>query len=198
MPFGLTNALSRFQALMNAIFKTLLRRLVLVFFMTLWCILLHLRHLRKVFQIMRQHQLFAKHSKCSFGTNQVEYFGHMITKGIVLMDHTKVECVANFPMPTCIKELRGFLGFSGYYKFFIRNYGILARPLTNLLKKKSWFWDDQATKAFHKLKEALCTTPVLILLNFNLELFVDTNASSFVRELSSSKEDNWWPFSAKV
>ncbi|KAA3487687.1 polyprotein [Gossypium australe] len=107
-------------------------------FASLMAMLEHLSHLREVFELLRQHQLFFEKSKCSFGTNQVEYLGHIISKGTVSTDKTKVDSVATWPIPSSIKELRGFLGILGYYRRFIRNYGVIARPFTNLLKKEAW------------------------------------------------------------
>ncbi|KAA3477283.1 reverse transcriptase [Gossypium australe] len=68
----------------------------------------YLTHFREVFMLLRQHQLFVMKTKCSFGTDQVEYLGYVISKGTILIDKTKVDCVANWPHPTSIKELRGF------------------------------------------------------------------------------------------
>lgn len=82
-------------------------------------------------------------------------------------------------MPKSLKELRGFLGLSRYYRRFIKNYGVLARPLTNLLKKGAWKWIDDSIAVFEQLKEALCSAPVLVLPDFNLEFCVDTDVSGF-------------------
>lgn len=87
-------------------------------------------------------------SKCNFSTLQIKYLGHVIYQGTVVMDKSKVECVAQWLMPTSINELRGFLGISSYYRRFIKHYGTLAKPLTNLLKKNGWEWNDQAFIAF--------------------------------------------------
>lgn len=97
MPFGLTNAPSSFQSLMNNIFKPLLRKIVLVLFDDILVYSVgwsdHLKHLREVLTILRQHELYAKKGKCSFGTTHVEYLGHIISKGFVSMDPSKVEGV---------------------------------------------------------------------------------------------------------
>lgn len=66
----------------------------------------------------------------------VEYLGHIISRGLVSIEATKVEGVLNWLTPTSVKDLRGFLGLSGYSKRFIRHYGVLAKPLTALLKKE--------------------------------------------------------------
>lgn len=103
--------------------------------MSLWDWTVHLQHLREVLQLSRSNHLFAKRRKCLFGTSQVECLGHVIFGGTVSMNPSKVEGVQTWPSPQSIKELKGFLGLSGYYRRFIQSYEVLAGPLTNLLKK---------------------------------------------------------------
>lgn len=157
MPFGLTNAPSSFQSLMNSIFRPMLRKFVLVFFDDIlvysrgWGD--HVMHLSEVLQVLRTNQLYAKQSKCVFGATHIEYLGHVISQGTVCMDRAKVESVLNWPSPGSIKELRGFLGLSGYSMRFIRGYGLLAKPLTALLRKEvPWQWAGQEQAAFEQLK----------------------------------------------
>lgn len=95
------------------------------------------------------------------------------------MDRSNMLCVERWPLPTTVKELRGFLGLSRYYRRFIRNYGLMARPLTSLLKKEGWKWDNQATQAFQQLKTTLCTALVLVLPNFHVKFCIDSNALNF-------------------
>jgi hypothetical protein len=90
MPFGLTNAPATFQALMNDVLRPFLRRIVLVFFDDIliysesWSE--HVRHLHLVFQVLRQHTLLLKRSKCTFGVTSVAYLGHVISAKGVSMD----------------------------------------------------------------------------------------------------------------
>lgn len=182
MPFGLTNTSSSFQALMNSVFKPLLRKFVLVFFDDIlvysksWPE--HLEHLHEVL-ILRKQQLFAKKTKCYFGTSQIEYLRHVLHVGTVSMDKSKIECISSWLVPSLVKELRSFLGLSGYYRKFIKDYEVMAKLLTELLKKNGWSWSDQASMAFQALKGALCASPVLVLPNFQLEFTVDTDTSGF-------------------
>ena len=183
MPFGLTNAPATFQALMNTIFQPLLRKCVLVFVddILIYSSTLeaHLNHLQQVFHILNDHKLLLKRSKCSFAQQQLEYLGHIISGQGVATDPKKIEVVANWPQPSDTRQLRGFLGLSGYYRKFIKNYGILSRPLTNLLKKDVLFhWTPQLQTCFDTLKKALISAPVLALPNFTKAFTVETDASS--------------------
>lgn len=73
------------------------------------------------------------------------------------MDKKKVEGVLNWSPPKSLKKIRGFLGLSGYYKRFIKGYGLLAKPRTTLLKKDVvWQWTELEQTAFEQLKEAIC------------------------------------------
>jgi len=98
----------------------------------------HLQHLKVVLQLLRKHKLFAKLSKCSFGLTQVEYLGHTILGQGVVVDASKVQAVLAWPLPTNLKQLRGFLGLTGYYRKFIKGYASIAAPLTNLLNKDNF------------------------------------------------------------
>ncbi|KAL9408369.1 hypothetical protein AB3S75_046849 [Citrus x aurantiifolia] len=148
MPFGLTNAPATFQSLMNDLFRPYLRKFILVFF---YDILVyskswedHLSHLRTVLHILSTNSLFAKESKCQFGVSQVEYLGHIISEQGVAVDPIKIQAVIEWPKPVSVKGVRGFLGLAGYYRKFICNFGSIAAPLTQLLTKEGFHWNEAA------------------------------------------------------
>jgi hypothetical protein len=141
MPFGLCNAPSTFQAAMNTIFRLYLRKFILVFF---YDILIyspnwdsHLKHIRTTLEILANHSFVVKPSKCVFGQTEVDYLDHLITVEGVKVDPHKIATMQTWPKPKTITELRGFLGLTGYYRKFVQFYGIIARPLTQLLKRVS-------------------------------------------------------------
>jgi hypothetical protein len=163
MPFELTNAPATFEAVMNAIFKPLLRKFVLVFFNDIlvysadWET--HLRHLEAVLQVLKQHQFVANRHKCTFGQIRVDYLDHVISQAGASVDPVNVRSVLQWPVPRNVKRIRGFLGLTGYYRKFIANYGKIARPLTELTKD-SFQWNAVAERAFEQLKRAITTVPV--------------------------------------
>lgn len=158
MPFGLTNAPATFQATMNDLFRPFLRKFELVFFndiliySTSWKE--HLEQLRIVLQLLQQNSFVANRKKCSFGKKSVEYLGHILSVGEVSMDPNKVASVLTWPTPKSIKDVRGFLGLTDYYRKFVRDYGKIARPLTEPLKKENQLgfrWNEVAQTAFKQL-----------------------------------------------
>jgi hypothetical protein len=124
---------------------------------------------------LKANKLFAKQSKCSFGTTTVTYLGHVISAEGVAMDSAKVEAVTSRPQAP--RGLRGFLGLAGYYRKFIKGFGVIVAPLTKLLKKEGFQWSPEANKAFEALKRALSIAPVLQLPNFANSFIVDCDAS---------------------
>lgn len=102
----------------------------------------HIVHLETVLKILQKNYLFAKYYKCSFGSRRVEYLGHFIEANGVSTNPKKVEAITNWPAPTNIKELWGFLGLTGYYKIFVQGYGIISKPLIALLKNDAFTWNE--------------------------------------------------------
>jgi hypothetical protein len=127
----------------------------------------HLGHLlRIVLEMMQTQQLYAKESKCRFAVDEIDYLRHLISTHGVRADPSKLDAMVNWPIPTFIKSLRGFLGFTGYYKKFIKGYGVIVAPLTALLKKNAFQWTNSAIEAFLNLKKAVTSPPVLQLPDF--------------------------------
>ncbi|KAL4366463.1 hypothetical protein GQ457_05G035950 [Hibiscus cannabinus] len=181
MSFGLTNAPSTFQATMNNIFKTYLRKFVSVFlddiliYSRKWQ---HVKHVKIIHGILRNHGFVAKKSKCIFGQESIEYLGHVISEKGLAVEQGKVEAIRKWPEPKRIKEVRGFLGLIGYYRRFIRGFTSLATPIKDLLRKWEQFeWTQEAQMAFSSLKEQLSNTTVLGLSDFNRTFVVETDAS---------------------
>ena len=87
------------------------------------------------FHLLSQHQLFLKQSKCAFGASEVEYLGHLVGKDGVRVDPKNIEAMHYWLHPKALKILREFLGLTGYYRKFVKNYGNIAAPLTTLLKR---------------------------------------------------------------
>ena len=100
-------------------------------------------------------------SKCSFAQPQIDYLGHIISAHGVVTNPSKTQAMLAWPLPTTITELRGFLGLTVYYRRFVQNYGIIAKPLTQRLRKKQFIWSTEATQAFQALKHVMTQTPVL-------------------------------------
>ena len=183
LPYGVTSGPPTFQGVINIVLSPLLRHGVLVFMDD---ILIHSATLdeheillTQVLQLLKENELFAKRSKCTFAQQKIHYLGHVISQQGVATDDSKVEAVRDWPVPDSVKKLRGFLGLAGYYRKFVRNFGVLSKPLTDLLRKGVVFvWTPTANEAFCALKQALIVAPVLALPDFAKQFIVETDASA--------------------
>jgi hypothetical protein len=130
-----------------------------------------------VLSVLKCHKFYVKLSKCEVAQQELEYLGHIISKEGVTTDPKKTEAIRKWPIPTTTTKLRGFLGLTGYYRKFVKDYGSTVKPLNNLLKKKQFMWSREAQEAFERLKLAMESTPVLALPNFSQPFVVETDAS---------------------
>jgi hypothetical protein len=135
------------------------------------------RHVRAVLQLLKEHQLVLKRSKCTFGATKVAYLGHVISELGIAMDPDKVRAVVDWPTPKSVRAVRGFLGLAGYYRKFICDFGLIAAPLTKLPKKEEYRWTNGATTAFKALQTALTQAPILYMPDFTKDFIVDCDAS---------------------
>ena len=168
MPFGFTNAPAVFMDLMHRIFREYLDKFVIVFIDDILVYSKdeeeHKEHLGIVLQTLRDHQLFAKFSKCDFWHREENFLGHVVTAEGIAVDPAKVEAVVNWQRPKCAFDIRSFLGLAGYYRRFIKDFSSIALPLIRLSRKGVKFdWDEKCTDAFERLKILLTTAPVLII-----------------------------------
>ena len=136
MPFGLTNASAAFMDLMHRVFQPYLDQFVVVFMDDIliysqseWE---HEYNLRIVLQLLRDHQLYAKFSKCEFWLTEVRFLGHVVLASGLSVDPEKVEAVMSWERPKSVFEIHSFLGLAGYYRRFIEDFSGIAAPMTRL------------------------------------------------------------------
>ncbi|KAK1627778.1 hypothetical protein QYE76_002093 [Lolium multiflorum] len=168
MSFGLTNAPAYFMNLMNKIFMNFLDKFVVVFIDDILIYSKteeeHEQHLEMVLDTLREHQLYAKFSKCEFWLKEVGFLGHILSAGGIAVDPSKIKTVAEWKAPTTQTEVRAFLGLAGYYRRFIEGFSSIARPMTQLLKKdKKFEWTNKCEEIFQQLKSRLTSAPILIM-----------------------------------
>lgn len=168
---------------MNTVLEPLLRHGVLVFMDDILVhsstLEKHVGLLRQVLQLLTDHGLKVKLSKCSFAQQQINYLGHQISSAGVATGDEKIQAVRDWPRPDSVRKLREFLGLAGYYRKFVQNFGIISRPLTDMLKKGTLFiWTPTADTTFQELKKALVQASVLALPDFRKKFVVETDASA--------------------
>src|SRR5438045_7056007 len=210
MPFGLTNAPATFQRTMQMVLGELFYTVAPVYIDDIIVhsktFQDHMRDIENVFEKIQGANLKLGPEKCKFGFDEIKFLGHVIGKDGIKTDPAKIEKVKNYPRPTNITQLRGFLGLAKYYRKFIKDFAKIAKPLNELTKgsrseplkirdgikmkrKKSEVeknrkdeefmgnWKENQEEAFKKLIEALITAPVLIYPNFEKEFILYTDAS---------------------
>ena len=182
MSFGLTGAPRTFNRLGNDLFRAFLDEFVIVyiddFLIYSKTLEEHVLHVKKVLHILRENKLYANPEKCEFAVQGINFLGFQVGKRGLCMDTSKVDVVRRWPISTKTIEVQQFVGFVQYVRKFIKHFSAIAAPLTNLTKAKTGFkWTALEQDAFEKLKEAVCSQPVLKLPDFTKPFEIHTDAS---------------------
>ena len=182
VPFGLAQAPAYFQLLMNKVLKGLKFAMtylddIIVFSQDE---LQHLEHLKIVFSRLQEAGLKMKCSKCDFFKSEIHYLGHLISPEGISPLPNKLDSIRHMPVPNSTKEIKQFLGLTGYYRKFVPRFADISRPLTTLMKKDAKFeWTSACQKLFELLKEALCGEPILKYADTSKPYTLYTDASKF-------------------
>ncbi|XP_043474040.1 uncharacterized protein LOC122506110 [Leptopilina heterotoma] len=183
MPFGLKNSPATFQRMINTALNGLINKICMVYLDDIVVygssIEEHNKNLVLLFERLRHTGLKLQPDKCEFLRPELEYLGHLVTKDGIKPNPNKTKAVSEFKVPHNRTSLKSFLGLSGYYRKFIKNYSTIAKPLTELTKEsKQFIWTPDCQKAFDTLKLSLCQAPVLKYPNFEKEFTLITDASN--------------------
>ncbi|XP_057693505.1 uncharacterized protein LOC130916648 [Corythoichthys intestinalis] len=182
MPFGLHGAPATFQRLMDKVLCGLSQFAAaylddIIIYSNSWDE--HLQHLKVVLRCLQNAGLTVNPAKCAFAKRETEYLGFVIGGGLVKPQIGKVEAIRCCPLPRTQKQLKSFLGMSGWYHRFIPNYSARASLLTDMtsLRGSSVLrWSEEAVKAFRDIQQALCQDPVLHCPDFEQEFVLQTDA----------------------
>lgn len=185
MPFGLKNAPATFQRMINHVLKDYINKICIVYLddILIFSTSLqeHIDSMGKIFDRLKEYNLKIQPDKCSFLQKDTEYLGHILTKDGIKPNPQKVEKIKNIKIPETQKQIKSFLGITGYYRKFIPNYAKIAIPLTTCLKKdqKININDIKYIKSFEKLKAVLISDPILKYPDFKKQFTLTTDASNF-------------------
>ncbi|CAH0723337.1 unnamed protein product, partial [Brenthis ino] len=182
MPFGLANAPSIFQRTMNKILAEAKIKYALIYMDD---VLIPAKsysegisRLREVLSLLQKGGLTLKLSKCHFFYDKIDFLGFEVSANGIRPGYQKTLAISEFPKPKNIHDIRRFIGLTSFFRRFIKNFAIIARPLTDLLKKNfSWNWTDQQENSFITLKSKLVERPILALYDQKLETELHTDAS---------------------
>jgi hypothetical protein len=166
--FGLTNAPAYFMYLMNKVFMEYLDKFVMVFIDDILIYSRseeeHKEHLRLVLQKLREHRLYAKLSKCEFWMKQIAFLGHVISKGGISVDPSKVQDVLGWNAPMSVSDIKSFLGLARYYQRFIEGFLEISKLMIELLEKdKKFEWTPACEASFQELKKRPTTAIILVM-----------------------------------
>src|SRR5258705_3204171 len=140
----------------------------------------HRRVVNEVLEIIRDNRLYLKAEKCEFEQPEIDYLGLKIAFDKIAMDAVKVQGVADWPTPENTTDVRSFLGFTNFYRRFIRNFSDIAKPMNMLLQKDvKWTWGDEQVDSFERLKRMICVAPILVLPNPDRPYLVVADSSAY-------------------
>lgn len=194
MPFGLKTAPATFQRMINNVLSDYINNICLVYMddIIIFSTSLqeHVESITKIFQRLKDVNLKVQLDKCEFLKRETEFLGHIVTETGIRPNPEKISCVKKFPLPKSAKEIKQFMGLTGYYRKFIRDYSKIAKPMTKYLKKdmKIDIDDPEYINSFETLKTLLTNDPILRYPDLSKIFTLTTDASNFALGAILSQE----------
>jgi len=185
MFFGLTNSPATFQAMMNDLLRDLVVEEKVAVFIDDVMVATeteegHDEIVKEVLRRLEENDLFVKPEKCVWKVREVGFLGVIIGKDGVRMEKEKVQGVVEWLVPKSMKDVQKFLGLANYYRWFVKDFAKIAKPLHETMRKgKKWEWGEKQQKAFEELKRRFTTEPVLVTPDLDKEMRVEADASDF-------------------
>ncbi len=195
MFFGLTNSPATFQTMMNTIFCNLIDEGDITIYMD--DIAIHTgpwegetneKHVKRhweelahrIFKWLKTNDLHLNPEKCVFEQSYLDFLGVCVGEGSIQMEQSKVNKVKEWVWPYNVCEVQKFLGFTGYYRYFIQGYSQIARPLLDLMKQAmQWQWNEKEQWVFESLRDKMVSKPVLQQPDFNKTFYLQTDTSKY-------------------
>jgi len=199
MFFGLMNSPATFQTMMDEILEDLISEGVVVVYLDDILIFTetldkHWRITHCILELLEKRKLYLHADKCEFEKTTVEYLGVIISHNSVTMDPVKITGVAEWPTPTNKKEVQSFLGFTNFYRRFIKDFSEHACLLFNLTQNDcTWHWKVSKQSVFDKLKESITSAPVLISSDSMKPFCIEADSSDFTIGAVLFQDDRWHP-----
>lgn len=194
MPFGLKNAPATFQRFMNEILRDYINKTCVVYLddILIFSTSLqeHIKAIREIFDILERKNLKIQVDKCNFLKKETEFLGHILTDKGMKPNPDKIKIIEKLELPRTERQIKSFLGTTGYYRKFIKDYSKVAQPITKYLKKgvKINTRDPMYVEAFEKLKSLISTHPILRFPNFEKQFTLTTDASNYALGAVLSQE----------
>lgn len=185
MPFGLKNAPATFQRLMNETLRDFINKTCVVYLddILIFSTSLkeHVKAITDIFTVLERANLKIQIDKCNFMKRETEFLGHILTKEGLKPNPNKIKVIQELDLPKTEKQIKSFLGLTGYYRKFVRDYAKVAQPITKYLKKgvKINLRDPTYIEAFEKLKSLISSHPILRYPNYERQFTLTTDASNY-------------------
>jgi hypothetical protein len=187
MPFGLTNAPATFQAYMDDCLRPYMDEFVVCYLDDILIYsedpVQHEDHVCKVLERLREYGLYCKSEKCEFSVKKVGFLGFVVSPDGIEMEADRIATIEDWPTPKSVKDVQVLMGFTNFYRRFVKKYAKVTAPITDLLKKPDgsakWEWTRDADMALQKLKRAFTEAPILQHFDPEKPITLQTNASGF-------------------
>ena len=180
LPMGLTNATATFQQLMNHLFADYLSEFLRDYLDDLIVasdtLQEHVPECMMVLKRLKAYSLKVKLAKCEFVKIEIQFFGHIVTHGMIKPMPSKLEKLKAFKIPNKISVVQAFVGLANYYKPMAANFASVAAPLYKCIAEPKFSWNEKRQEAYDKIKNIVTSDSFLVAPDWDKLFIVDSDA----------------------